>query len=471
MITSYLSARGDVWQYRWRVPREFAHVEPRGWITKTTRIKVHADPKGIRAAAKAEEIHTEAQRFLANATASTIIADRARFDDAVSRVTSRGLQFIELNTLAQDSNVLPLQQHLAAVSKEVGHGMADPSKAQAYAREVAAVLGDVKPVTILVSQMRATIEQANIIRKSPGQKIKRSDALDLVVENFIKVVGDRDLTALTREDVLAFRQWFVDRIKKGELSYKTANKNLYLLAGMYNAIANLNSQWKLSLLLFAKIRIPKDGQGRGRVRESYSTEFVQTKLLADGALDGLNTEARRSWLAMFETGMRPCEAVNLRREHIHTSNNLPFPYLEIAAVDDRERKTENSIRKIPLVGVSLAAIEAALADLPPGEDRLFPRYYDKSDTMWSNDVNTFLTDNNLREPRCSAYSMRHSFKTRCRTYMIDDRGFDEESKGVKDIINLNMGHAESAEGYGGIELPEKRRWALAIMFKSWPKNL
>ncbi|WP_366942749.1 hypothetical protein [uncultured Paracoccus sp.] len=46
-------------------------------------------------------------------------------------------------------------------------------------------------------------------------------------------------------------------------------------------------------------------------RPPFSSGWIQDKLLAQGALDGLNEEARAILLAMVNTGGRPSEIANL----------------------------------------------------------------------------------------------------------------------------------------------------------------
>src|SRR4051812_26120499 len=48
----------------------------------------------------------------------------------------------------------------------------------------------------------------------------------------------------------------------------------------------------------------------------FETEFIKSRLLADGALAGLNEEARHVLYVVMETGLRPSEVVNLQRNTI-----------------------------------------------------------------------------------------------------------------------------------------------------------
>jgi integrase len=73
--------------------------------------------------------------------------------------------------------------------------------------------------------------------------------------------------------------------------------------------------------------------------------------------------------ALIETGCRPSEIANLRAEDIRVDELVP--HIRIRPSCGREIKTQSSIREIPLVGVSLAALRNARAG--------FPHYRDKSE--------------------------------------------------------------------------------------------
>ncbi|WP_426527883.1 hypothetical protein [Bradyrhizobium sp. McL0615] len=67
----------------------------------------------------------------------------------------------------------------------------------------------------------------------------------------------------------------------------------------------------------------------------------------------MNAEERAAFLVMINTGARPSEIINLRREHIIL--DFSIPHIRVLP-DDRVLKTKFSWRDIPLVGVSLEAI-------------------------------------------------------------------------------------------------------------------
>ncbi|WP_141703084.1 hypothetical protein [Cereibacter johrii] len=97
--------------------------------------------------------------------------------------------------------------------------------------------------------------------------------------------------------------------------------------------------------------IPMEGiplkNGEKRTRPPFSDKWIREKLLAPGALDGLNLEARCLLLGMVNTGYRPSEGAGLLPEHIRLDGDVP--HISIQPVG-RALKSQYSRRMIPLVG-------------------------------------------------------------------------------------------------------------------------
>ena len=150
-------------------------------------------------------------------------------------------------------------------------------------------------------------------------------------------------------------------------------------------------------------------EGEARTRPPFSDDWIATRLLASGTLDGLNGEARCLLLGMVNTGYRPSEGTALTADTIRLEGDVP--HISIAP-KGRQLKSQYARRVIPLIGVSLEAFK----EFPEG----FPRYRDSA--TLSATVNKFLRSNGLLEtPRHSFYSLRHSFEDRMLAAGIDDR--------------------------------------------------
>jgi integrase len=181
-----------------------------------------------------------------------------------------------------------------------------------------------------------------------------------------------------------------------------------------------------------------------RQRMPYDTNFIQNRLLAEGALAGLNEDARLVLYVVADTGLRPSEVVNLREDTIILDTSIP--YVKVLP-DGRRLKTEDSRREIPLVGTALAAIRKR----PEG----FPRYRDKSSNL-SATLNKYLFENGLRPTKDhTVYSLRHSFKDRLVAAEAPDS-----------LIDSLMGHKTYKPKYGrGPSLELKLKYLQQIAFK------
>jgi hypothetical protein len=72
---------------------------------------------------------------------------------------------------------------------------------------------------------------------------------------------------------------------------------------------------------------------------AFAPAFVQDCILADGAFDTLNAQARRVIYLVVETGLRLSEAINLSRATIRL--NAPIPHVAVVP-EGRHIKTDQS---------------------------------------------------------------------------------------------------------------------------------
>ena len=164
-------------------------------------------------------------------------------------------------------------------------------------------------------------------------------------------------------------------------------------------------------------------------RIPFSDDWIRKKIAAEGALAGLNEEARDILLVMVNTGARPVEIINAELRDWKVGGE--FPHLRIRARKGQGLKTEDSEREVPLLGVSLAAAKRIV------ERGGCIRYMGES-SRWSAVVTKYMTENGIREePGCTPYSLRHSFEDR-----LLDAGCDERIRA--DL----MGHKYARPNYG-----------------------
>lgn len=403
-----LIRRGSILYLRKRVPRRYRPVEPREFIL----LSLHTDSE-LEAQTKAATIWNE-----------TLLAWEARLDgksdDAAVRFAAaknlaarRGFAYLPAAEVAR----LPLPEIMAraeAAMRPDGH--MDPADA-------VALLGGAKPPKLTVSQALDDYwkrAKANTLGKSEDQLRRWKNPRKKAFRNFVDVVGDLPIEDLTTKDLLKFKDWWVDRIDDGEVGANSANKDLIHFTAIIRSVADAND-----IPLKFSTKQMAISEGRQNTRPPFSPDWIKSKLLAPGALDGLNGEARAVLLGMINTGYRPSEGAMLTRPQIRLEANVP--HIKIEPVG-RQLKTPHSERVIPLVGISLEAFRA----YPDG----FPRYTDNPGL--SDTVNKYLRTNKLLETDGhSFYSLRHSFEDRMLRAGIDER-----------VRRDLMGHTLNRERYG-----------------------
>jgi integrase len=213
------------------------------------------------------------------------------------------------------------------------------------------------------------------------------------------------------------------RIQAGEIKPSSANKDLNHMGAVMktvNTMKRLGLHLPLSDLNF-KIE-------ETDTRLPLSDKWIKEKILAEGALDGLNDEARCIVLLMVNTGARPSELAGLRSQDIYLTSNTP--YIAIRPYDGHSLKNTIAKRDVPVTGISLEA----LLKFPDG----FPRYAGSSASL-SGIVNKYFRDSGLKEtPNHTLYGLRHSFEDR----MLAQPTMDERIR--RDL----MGHSLARQRYG-----------------------
>jgi integrase len=431
-MADFLTRRDGTWHFVRRVPAEFARFDARGIIRHSTKVRVRDDRNGRRASRIADRLNDELEAFWRAAANGPAREQLARYDDARRYARTLGFEYVERDQLLQ----LPIERLLERLEALVGKRIADQPAARA------AVLGTEKRPVMPLSKLFDEFELlvADEIKDfSPGQlRVWRNGRMRAVAQ-FVERVGDKPLTEVTHDDGLDYVEWWRERIVKGDGLPKTANKDIGQLSRM---LKDVSTRRRLNIPdIFKGLRLRGETE---KSRVPYETAFIQDKLLAAGALDGLNEEARHVLYVVADTGLRPSEVVNLTENAIFL--DAPIPYVKILP-EGRRLKTEDSAREIPLVGVALAAMRQH----PKG----FPRYRDKSSSLSAN-LNKYLGGNGLRPTKDhSVYSLRHSFKDRLIAAEAPDS-----------LIDSLMGHRTYKPKYGkGPSLELKLKFLSAIAFR------
>lgn len=403
-----LILRGGVWQLKRRVPVRYQRIEPR----KVVWVSLHTDSETV-ARSKALTLWNElVQGWEARLAGDSKDAEQ-RFAAARELAETRGFRFLPAKRVAE----LPAEELLARVDAiPVRNGKPDLVVA-------AAVLGGATPPPITITRaldLYWTLAADKTFGKSEDQVRRWRNPRKKAITSLVEIIGDKPLREITAEDMLDFREWWMERILAEGLTPNSANKDLIHIG---DVLKTVNKMKRLQLVLPLGDLSFKEGERDAR--PPFSVDWIRTRLLADGALAGLNTEARCILLGMVNTGYRPSEGAGLMPHHIHLDTNVPHISIE---PEGRQLKSPRARRRIPLVGVSLEAFRAC----PQG----FPRY--RNSPSLSDTVNKYLRENGLLQtPEHSLYSLRDSFEDRMLAARVDDR-----------ISRDLFGHRLSREKYG-----------------------
>ena len=418
-----IQQRNKTFHIRKRVPTRYASVEPRKWVW----ISLHTDSEGI-AKAKAPKVWSNMiEAWEARLAGDTTDAE-AQYEAARQLAAVRGYRFLTAGAVAK----LPTAEFEARVDAVMAATTIAGKPDMPLAK---AALGGAAPPDITVSRALElfwdVVGKSATANKSPDQVRRWENPRKKAFKNFVEVNGDIPIASIGADEMLAFRDWWENKIEEEDLSPNSANKDLIHIASTLRLVI-MRKRLGLDLPL-SGYSIPN---GEAKTRPPFSVKWIKDVLLKDGALAGLNPEARGIVLGMINTGYRPSEGAGLTRDQIRLDHNIPHISIEPVG---RELKSKNARRVIPLVGVSLEAFRAN----PEG----FPRYRANSATL-SATVNKYLREKKMLEtPAHTLYGLRHSFEDRMLAAEVDER-----------IRRDLFGHTLGRERYGkGADLAHLQR--------------
>jgi hypothetical protein len=281
-------------------------------IKHSTRIKIVNDRAGRRAARVAEKFNAELELFWKGLSNGKPMDQLTSYENARRRARALGFDYLENEQLLQE----PPDARLDRVEALVAKGLANDAGARA------ALLGTEKRPAFMLSKLFEEYEAATkdeLKDLSPDQlRIWRNGRIR-AVERFVEVVDDKPVNELTPDDAIDYCEWWRDRVVDDEVEPKTANKDIGQLSRM---LKEMNIRRRLNLPdIFKGLRLKGETE---RPRVPYETEFVQNRILAEGALAGLNEDARLVLYVVADTGMRPSEVVNLQKSAIFIDASIPY---------------------------------------------------------------------------------------------------------------------------------------------------
>lgn len=251
---------------------------------------------------------------------------------------------------------------------------------------------------------------------------------------FIKLLGDKELTAYTRDDAKTFR----DNLLASDLKTASVKRTMTPVCATFRkAIA----EKQLAVTdIWTRLSIAGLGEDSNRRPSVTHDESARLRIECKAADDDIR------WLVALhlDVGARIAEVAGLALEDIHP-DALPVPYVEFRPTTGRTLKGESSghtfsRRKVPLVGAALWAAQRIHAKAKPGQVFAFPRYLTKAGTVKSDSasaaVNKWLS---AQDFPFTSHSFRHAMKDRLR------------NANAPLIVQNEIGgwaRASMAEGYG-----------------------
>ena len=426
-----LVQRGNAWYLKRRVPLKFASVETRSEIWRSLK----TDSRSV-AVMKAEKVWLELIEGWEAKLAGKSDDAAERFKAAQAISDMRGFRFLSADQVAE----APLEDILARIE-----AARSSNGTPAHPVEAAALLGVVDEPKLMLSGLVDHAEKlaaSDNRYKNANQMRKWRNPRKRAIANLIAAIGgDLAVVNLRAEHAKLHRRSWKARVNAGEVLAETANKDFNYISGMLSRFyddLDIDEPPRPYLGVSLSDKFVKQAQ-----KLEVPTEWIMERWFAAGALDGLNDEARDILLISIETGCRQSEIHDIPAASFHLSGEFPHLLIENVAPSDeaegREIKNIPSMRKVPLVGVALAAARRH----PSG----FPRY--RGSSSYSGTVNSYLRENDLLPPNVTIGGIRHTWETRLKKagYATDDRG-------------ELMGHSRKAirgrESYGDAMTLEER---------------
>lgn len=343
----FLLLKGGWFYYQRKIPIEVRHLDKRPiLIRKALKTASRANARTQR-----DKLEQADKEYWASLL-SGLPEDRAkaRYNAAVARAQALGFSYKSVEELAAG----PLDEIIRRV------GALPPDTASP---EAEALLGLVEAPALTVSKAWTLYEQEiatdELTGKSEQQRRKWRNAKKRGVDLFIKLNGDVEMEAITREHALVLWRYWQGKIapKEGKPTHTPSigNRDMGAMRTLYGEYFRHIGQHDRPNP-FVSLSF-KEKDSHKRVRPAFTVNALKA-IIAPGALAGMNDELRAITLALIETGCRPSELVNLAADKIHAGATVPYISIEPRNDPDapRELKSGTSERKIPLVGVDRKSV-------------------------------------------------------------------------------------------------------------------
>jgi integrase len=394
---NYIKKRGDWYHYVRRIPKALMEIDNRSHIQLKLSTKC-PDTAARRCVILNEYVEAYWDELFENGPDDGLL----RFRKVTRLAELHGFQYRPAAAILDEGlgSVIARYEAVAATQN-------DPDVAASIlgaAGEASSVLRYSNCFDIFWSHARP-----QVLGKSPDQIRKWRAPRIRAIKTFISIVGDKLVNDTARNDILAVRNWWMDRVEKDGIRHDTVNKAMAHFKGILTTLNDYEDGIDLDVpTLFTGTCLSYQ---EPESPPPFSTSFVQDTLLNQSQLSGMSEDGRLLICALADTGARPREIITRRKDDIFLDAEVP--YIKIRPYSGMQLKTPQSKRDIPLVGAALHAFQKR----PEG----FTKYTDRVDSFTSA-VNKFLRENEFLETSDhSLYSLRHSFEDRLIAQEVGDR--------------------------------------------------
>lgn len=221
----HLLYRAGRYYYNRRVPKKLRDFDPREVI----RISLETDSPS-EAERKSVIVHEQIEAYWKNLVSAGERYTGKSFRMAIEFARLLGFSYQGNTELAKPDTSLG----------ELVHRYREVSKTGYNPYYAEALLGGPAPPGIRASEMLNRfwdITKDRIMHKTPDQHRKWKNPRIRAVKNFIRVVGDKAITEIGREDIVAFRDWWIGRVEDEKKDISTANKDLIHLKNIMETVA------------------------------------------------------------------------------------------------------------------------------------------------------------------------------------------------------------------------------------------
>lgn len=408
-IDRFLYERKGRWYYNRRTPKAYSHVEPRQFVRsslKTKSLRMARERRNHLEAADNALWETLALEAAVNGEVAEVTrtVEKKRHESAIQRAMAQGFSYQPAEALIGNANLKEILNRLKLLEGRASKGDVAPEPL------ADAVLGTVPepdsgglPVSEAFELYVNKIAFNEQVNKSPRQKYSWEKTKRTSINYFVEQIGDLTMEKITREDALRYRDWWMALMVASDDNPKpkkanTANRHIGNMRTLYDSYFNhigLEERPNPFRNMFFK-------DDKKSSVEPFSNSWVRERILAPRIFDNLHVQLRVMIYVLIETGARMSEICNLLPDDIKLDAEIP--HISIRPQSNRELKTPDSERDIPLVGCALVAMQSC----PLG----FDRYRDKGELVSNNLMKAFRQRKLLESPNHVVYSLRHSFEKR-----------------------------------------------------------